>query len=141
MLSNKQQGFRRLKTKINHDKFLELIERLQKDNTMAELAPFFPKFIELGDLMGHAQQSTDAEEKRELWMQFEKRRNSIEEEFVAVLKRKGLQIDEFKSHIENPANYSPDEWQNIQEIQGEIEGLIEKKAIRQSGKKKQPNWA
>lgn len=112
---------------VNHEKFLELVKRLEDlKGSLPGLEPLVDSFSKLGLLMGRFQKEEKVEAKEEAWRELKDCQKKLEKDFSEVCQGWGMGIEDMQAFVNNPMNYSPDEWRNVQEIKTEVESLQER---------------
>jgi len=129
-----------MKTIVDHKKFLELVGRLESErDAPAGLTRLVSLFKEMGLLMGGFGQSQDLEEKEAVWAEVISCQQRLQEEFAAICGQWGISPNEVSEYVENPLNYSLEEWRKVQEIKQEVHSAVEEgKADPSRKKRRQP---
>lgn len=134
-----------MKAQINHEKFLALVARLEETGQeipgMDSLARIFRT---LAEHVNAYQKAQGTEDEQLAWNKLQESQKELEVAFEEVCRGWGTSFEEIKEHVTNPMNFSPKEWQDIQEANQEAHKAIEieKKESRPANAKcKQRKWA
>ncbi len=114
-----------MKTAIDHKKFLELAGRLEGQGVPQEMGVLVSLFKEMGLLMGGYNQSQDLEEKKAVWEEILLCQQSLRDEFAVMCKGWGVSPEEVGAYVENPMNYSAEEWRKVQEVKADVHSAVE----------------
>jgi len=123
---------------IDHEKFLELAERLE--GAPPEMKRVTTLLKELGQLMGKFNKAEGLEEKEAAWNELQARRQVLDEEFAELCSEWGVSPDDAKHYVENPANYSVAEWREVQEVKTEVYTAVKEEKTSRQPKRRLRKW-
>ncbi len=127
---------------INTEKFLELVQMLDSQkHLMPGMESVVGMFNELGGLMEDMQKAEDEESKAKIWEAANACNVKLQNEFSNLCKSWGFSVEELQAVIEDPKNYSVEEWSAMQDVKRQAEAVMNEEARRPTKKRKARGWA
>jgi hypothetical protein len=133
-----------MKTQINHEKYMALVEKLADMKSLPGMDVLIERFRKLGHYIGMYQSTIGTEDQAIAWQQLQASQKEVEEEFHSICRGWGMTMEEVRAQVENPMNYTPDEWEKVLETKQEVYSVVEreKTSHRPAGvKHKARKWA
>jgi len=126
---------------LNHNKFLELVHMLEgQKERLPELEPLIALLKEMGQLFGDYDQVT-GEDKEVVWGCLIACQARVQDTFAALCSGWGFTKEELTAYLNNPKNYTPDEWRDVQTAKQEAESIVETAPATAPRPRKTRKWA
>ncbi len=96
------------------------LEALLAEGSNATIEQLVDASVRVFGLLSEAIQDPDSKQSQHLLDLVNQLKKRLEEESQKALKDAGMTEDDLKQFLDNPNNFSPEEWQQLQGIRGEM---------------------
>ena len=99
---------------------VEELERLVAEDSKATLEELVDASVRVFSLLAEAIKNPESSESKHLLDLVQKLKTKLETEAQSALQAAGMTEEDLKKFLDNPDNFSPDEWQQLQTMRGEM---------------------
>jgi hypothetical protein len=99
---------------------VEELEALVAEGSGASLEQLVDASVRVFGLLSEAIQDPDSKQSQHLLDLVNKLKTRLEDESKKALQEAGMTEDDLKQFLENPNNFSPQEWDQLQSMKGEM---------------------